>query len=77
MKTSPQVEFLKASLRVSGSSFAAIAKEVGLSRSGVSRAVRSRSHTSRCNIAIAEKLGVDVADLWSFHQGGGHDLSKR
>ena len=55
-------EWIKYQLRLRGSSFSALARELGVHRSAVSLAMMQSS--SRIEVAIAEKLDLTPAQLW-------------
>lgn len=54
--------WIKAQLELRGESFATIARELGVSRQAVQRALNERR--PRMERAIAAKLGLKPADLW-------------
>lgn len=56
--------WIMANLRARGSSYAAIAKELGISRNAVSMAAKKPALSARCCSAIAEKLGLRPCDIW-------------
>ena len=56
--------WIMASLRALGSSYAAIAKELGISRNAVAMAAKKPALSARCCAAIAEKLGLHPGDIW-------------
>lgn len=56
--------WIMANLRARGSSYAAIAKELGISRNAVSMAAKKPALSVRCCAAIAEKLGLRPRDIW-------------
>jgi len=56
--------WIMANLRAVGSSYAAIAKELGLSRGAVTAAAKKPAISARCCAAIAEKLGLRPNDIW-------------
>ena len=60
-----QHEWLKAALRERGSSFAKIARELGVRPSSVVHAARRRHISKRIEAAIAERLGKEVEEIWS------------
>jgi lambda repressor-like predicted transcriptional regulator len=65
------VEQIKAALRIRGGSFAQIAKRLGVSKSAVSAAARSRDRRSkRIEAAIASGIGVAPARIWPDRYAG-------
>jgi lambda repressor-like predicted transcriptional regulator len=59
-----QHEWLKAALRERGSSFAKIARELGVRPSSVVHAAKRRHVSKRIETAIAAHLGKDIEEIW-------------
>ena len=68
-----------ASLRAIGSSYADIARDLGVSRSAVVRCARRPEISARVSSAIAAKLGLHPADIWPerYVNDGDSTSSKR
>lgn len=63
-------EILKARLRMAGSSIAAIARELGVSVTAVSRTIRHRNcRSQRIERAVATALGVTPSQVWPSRYG--------
>lgn len=64
-------EFIKARLKIAGSSLAKIARDLDVSVTAVSRTIRyenCRSHRIEC--AVAAALGVEPASIWPARYQG-------
>lgn len=57
-------EELKARLRLSGSSLAEVARELGITKQTVNTVVSGRSRSRRIEEAIAQKLGMSLEEVW-------------
>lgn len=56
--------WIMASLRIIGSSYAALARELGVNRSAVMQAAKFAGKSARCEAAIAAKLGLHPSCIW-------------
>ncbi|MFC2588546.1 MAG: transcriptional regulator [Ottowia sp.] len=61
-------EQIKAELRMAGVTLAAIADELGLSRTTVSQVLHGKSVSARISTRISEVLGKPVATIWPKHR---------
>ncbi|MEF8746672.1 MAG: helix-turn-helix domain-containing protein [Candidatus Accumulibacter propinquus] len=57
-------ELIKAQLRISGSSLAAVARDTGVTRMNVLHVVRNRHRSIRIARRICELTGLDPATTW-------------
>ncbi len=65
-------EMLRARLRLAGSSFSAVAREMGISPASVSLVSQGRRRSKPVQQALAEKLGTTPEKIWPerYRQGG-------
>ncbi|MFD1796989.1 transcriptional regulator [Paracoccus aurantiacus] len=61
----PSYEKLKHALKRSGTSFRAIARELGVSHTAVVDVAKKERRSARISKALAEKLGVPVDKIWN------------
>ncbi|MFC3059728.1 helix-turn-helix domain-containing protein [Paenirhodobacter populi] len=62
-------EWLKARLHERGSSFARIARELGVTPSAVTHAAKGRHKSRKITVAIAAHAGIDPEEIQK-HEGG-------
>lgn len=65
--------WIMANLRAIGSSYAAIARELGVTRQMVMHCARHPERSDRCSAAIAQKLGLQRSDIWPERYGDAAD----
>jgi len=69
-----QHELIKMRLRVAGSSFAKISRELDCALTTVSMVSKGKRRSKRIEQAIADKLGVSHQELWQDRQHTPTDL---
>jgi Ner family transcriptional regulator len=69
--------WIMASLRAIGSSYAAIARELGVTRQTVMIAAKFPAKSARCCAAIAAKLGLHPSDVWPERYRNDRDSTSR
>ncbi|NJM00315.1 MAG: transcriptional regulator [Synechococcaceae cyanobacterium SM2_3_2] len=57
-------EEIKAQLRLIGSSLASVARELGVKKQTVNTVVVGKGRSKRIEMAIAQKLGLTVEEVW-------------
>lgn len=70
-------EFVKAQLRIAGTSLAEISRDLGLSQATVGAASAGYSRSKRVEMTIAERLDSRPEDLWPERYPKKEDLTPK